>query len=138
MTLKQRLIEQIRAGGSVPFEELMAAALYDPEGGFFTSKSLRSVKSGDFLTSPEVSPLFGETLAKFVDQELSTLPLPPPAGGRGRRNDSRCPRWGRWPGPRGRVGGGKSPEGITQDSLSRWRERVGERVEGPRRTPAPR
>ena len=52
----------------------MAAALYDPEDGFFTSKTLRSVKAGDFLTSPEVSPLFGETLARFVDQELSASP----------------------------------------------------------------
>ena len=51
----------------------MAAALYDPDGGFFTSQSLRSVKAGDFLTSPEVSPLFGETLARFVDEELATL-----------------------------------------------------------------
>jgi len=73
--LKERLIEHIRVDGPMPFEQFMAAALYDPEGGFFTSKSLRSAKSGDFLTSPEVSPLFGETLARFVDQELSTLPL---------------------------------------------------------------
>ncbi|MGZ8785967.1 MAG: class I SAM-dependent methyltransferase, partial [Acidimicrobiia bacterium] len=69
-SLKEKLIVQIRAGGPIPFEEFMAAALYDPEGGFFTSKSLRSVKGGDFLTSPEVSPLFGQTLAGFVDQEL--------------------------------------------------------------------
>ena len=29
----------------------------------------RSQKSGDFLTSPEVSPLFGETIARFVASE---------------------------------------------------------------------
>ena len=85
MTLKERLIEQMRVGGPIPFEDFMAAALYDPEGGFFTSKTLRSVKGGDFLTSPEVSPLFGETLAKFVDHELSTHPFrSPPASGRGK------------------------------------------------------
>src|SRR3990172_333222 len=78
-SLKEKLIVQIRAGGPIPFEEFMTAALYDPEGGFFTSKSLRSVKSGDFLTSPEVSPLFGETLARFVDQELAGL-VPPASG----------------------------------------------------------
>ena len=66
-SLKAKLVQRILADGPIPFEEFMAAALYDPEGGFFTSKSLRSVKSGDFLTSPEVSPLFGETLARFVD-----------------------------------------------------------------------
>ena len=72
-SLKQRLIERIRVEGPMPFEDFMAAALYYPEGGFFTSRTLRSVKSGDFLTSPEVSPLFGQTLAKFVDHELTTL-----------------------------------------------------------------
>ncbi|MDH3469936.1 MAG: SAM-dependent methyltransferase, partial [Acidimicrobiia bacterium] len=67
--LKQRLIEKIFAGSAMPFEEFMEAALYDPEHGFFSSDELRSVKGGDFLTSPEVSPLFGETLARFVEAE---------------------------------------------------------------------
>ena len=90
-SLKERLIEQIRAGGPIPFEQFQAGALYDPEGGFFTSKSLRSVKSGDFLTSPEVSPLFGETLARFVDRELATF-------GAGTPNvSSPGGRRGKWP-----------------------------------------
>ncbi len=48
----------------------MAACLYDPEDGFFTSGPLRSVKGGDFLTSPEVSPWFGRMLARFVSSRL--------------------------------------------------------------------
>ena len=48
------------------FDRFMEIALYDPEQGFFGSGRLRSHRSGDFLTSPEVSPLFGETLARFV------------------------------------------------------------------------
>ncbi len=51
----------------------MAACLYDPEGGFFTSGALRSVKAGDFLTSPEVSPWFGRTLGRFVAAERDRL-----------------------------------------------------------------
>ena len=43
----------------MPFEEFQAAALYDSEHGFFSKGELRSTNSGDFLTSPEVSPLFG-------------------------------------------------------------------------------
>ncbi|HDL50199.1 MAG TPA: hypothetical protein ENH33_09625 [Actinobacteria bacterium] len=88
MSLKDRLIEQIRQEGPIPFEEFQQIALYDPEGGFFASGKLRSVKEGDFLTSPEVSSLFGETLAKFVDGLFASLsgggaepPFPSPSGG---------------------------------------------------------
>lgn len=54
----------------MPFEQFMALALYDPEGGFFGTGPLRSTKAGDFLTSPEVSPWFGRTLAAHVDEQL--------------------------------------------------------------------
>ena len=45
----------------------MAACLYDPDGGFFATGPLRSVKEGDFLTSPEVSPWLGRMLARFAE-----------------------------------------------------------------------
>jgi SAM-dependent MidA family methyltransferase len=67
--LADKLRAQIRADGPVPFEQYMAACLYDEEFGFFTTGPLRSVKSGDFLTSPEVSPWFGRMLARFVAKE---------------------------------------------------------------------
>ena len=55
VTLKDRLVERIRSEGPIGFDAFMEAALYDPECGYFTSGPLRSVKAGDFLTSPEVS-----------------------------------------------------------------------------------
>jgi SAM-dependent MidA family methyltransferase len=72
VSLLERLVDRIRSEGPIPFEEFQSIALYDPEDGFFGSGKLRSAKEGDFLTSPEVSPLFGETLAVFVDQVLET------------------------------------------------------------------
>ena len=75
MSLKQRLLERATKS-AIPFEEFMEACLYDPDGGFFATGPLRSVKSGDFLTSPEVSPMFGEMLAVFVEQERERLGKP--------------------------------------------------------------
>ncbi len=60
----------------MPFEEFMSLALYHPEGGFFASGRLRSEKAGDFLTSPEVSSLFGRTLGTFVAGELERIGEP--------------------------------------------------------------
>ncbi|HSM45782.1 MAG TPA: SAM-dependent methyltransferase, partial [Acidimicrobiia bacterium] len=65
--LKRRIIDEIEATGPMPFERFMEISLYDPQG-FFGGLTLRSQKSGDFLTSPEVSRLFGETLARYVDR----------------------------------------------------------------------
>lgn len=86
--LKQILLTQMRERGPMPFEEFQAAALYDPEHGFFSRGELRSTKAGDFLTSPEVSPLFGETLARFVEKEMERIwagGLPPSTAGSSRR-----------------------------------------------------
>ena len=60
------LSARIAATGPIPFDEFMRASLYDVEHGFFATGPLRSVAGGDFLTSPEVSPWFGRTVARFV------------------------------------------------------------------------
>ncbi len=75
MTLKRRISEKIRRGGPIPFERFMQLALYDGEG-FFGGDVLRSDRSGDFLTSPEVSRLFGETLAFYVESERERIGEP--------------------------------------------------------------
>lgn len=64
MALIDRIRDEIHSIGPMPFERFMALALYDPDEGFFGSGPLRSAKSGDFLTSPEVSPWFGKILAR--------------------------------------------------------------------------
>ncbi|MGI8518945.1 MAG: SAM-dependent methyltransferase [Acidimicrobiia bacterium] len=63
------------AHGPIPFERFMEIALYG-EGGFFCGNAIRSVRDGDFLTSPEVSPLFGTALAEFVRQDHRRLGEP--------------------------------------------------------------
>lgn len=70
------IIDEVRDSGPMPFERFMELALYHPAGGFFGAGSLRSVKAGDFLTSPEVSPLFGEALAGWVGSERERVGEP--------------------------------------------------------------
>lgn len=83
MRLKEILLAQIAGSGPLPFEDFQRAALYHPEHGFFSKGELRSTKAGDFLTSPEVSPLFGETLAAFVEMERQRLSSPGASAGGG-------------------------------------------------------
>ena len=52
--------------GPIPIEEVVELALYHPEGGFYASGG-RAGRSGDFLTSPEVGPLFGAVVARSLD-----------------------------------------------------------------------
>jgi len=68
MSLKEHIRTKVADAGPMPFDEFMALALYHPEG-FFGGGTLRSEKAGDFLTSPEVSPLFGQALAGYVAAE---------------------------------------------------------------------
>jgi SAM-dependent MidA family methyltransferase len=44
----------------------MELALYDPEAGFYATGG-RAGRRGDFLTSPEVGPLFGAVVARALD-----------------------------------------------------------------------
>lgn len=75
MSLKEHLLDLIQDKGPIPFDEFMDLALYHPDG-FFGGLALRSVKTGDFLTSPEVSRLFGATLARYVRQEQDRIGNP--------------------------------------------------------------
>ena len=50
----------------VSFARFMDVALYDPEIGFYITKGSAGQR-GDFLTSPEVGPLFGAVIARQLD-----------------------------------------------------------------------
>ena len=58
----------------VPFDRFMADALYGPTG-FYTSGG-RAGRRGDFITSPEVGPLFGAVVARFLDAEWRRIGEP--------------------------------------------------------------
>ena len=53
------------AGGAIPFEQFMSLALYG-EGGFYQTGG-KAGRRGDFITSPEVGPLFAAVIARYLD-----------------------------------------------------------------------
>jgi SAM-dependent MidA family methyltransferase len=73
--LKQRLHEAIAAaGGWLPFDRWMALALYEPGLGYYArdARQFGALPSSgsDFVTAPELSPLFGAALARQLEQAL--------------------------------------------------------------------
>ncbi len=59
------LVEEIQsAGGWLPFSRYMSLALYAPGLGYYSGGSQKFGAAGDFVTAPEISPLFGQTLAR--------------------------------------------------------------------------
>lgn len=73
--MMQRLRSAIaQAGGWLPFDRYMALALYEPGLGYYANtrpKLGRMPTDGsDFVTAPELSPLFGRALAAQVAQVL--------------------------------------------------------------------
>jgi SAM-dependent MidA family methyltransferase len=77
--LQERLSAAIRAtGGWLPFDRFMAIALYEPGLGYYANGLPKfgqmpggeGGQGSDFVTAPELSPLFGRTLARQVAQAL--------------------------------------------------------------------
>jgi SAM-dependent MidA family methyltransferase len=65
---------QDAAGRPLQFDEYMAVVLYGAHG-FYTGGG-QAGRRGDFLTSPEVGPLFGTVLARWIDAEHERLGRP--------------------------------------------------------------
>ena len=76
--LAARLADRIRQDGPLPFPVFMEAALYDERAGFYAAGGRAGGRSGDFVTSPEVGPLFGAVLARALDTWWAELGRPRP------------------------------------------------------------
>lgn len=74
----ERLVAAIRAeieaaGGAIPFVRFMELALYAPGLGYYTAGARKFGAEGDFVTAPELSPLFGRALARQCAEVLERL-----------------------------------------------------------------
>jgi SAM-dependent MidA family methyltransferase len=68
-------------GGWMPFARYMELALYAPGLGYYSGGSRKFGAEGDFLTAPELTPLYGQALARQVAQILAvSSPLVMEAG----------------------------------------------------------
>ena len=72
-----QLTESIRRdisahGGWISFARYMELALYAPGLGYYTAGAHKFGSAGDFVTAPELSPLFGRTLARQVTEIMAS------------------------------------------------------------------
>ncbi|HEY9150724.1 MAG TPA: SAM-dependent methyltransferase [Gammaproteobacteria bacterium] len=61
-------------GGAIPFLEFMELALYAPGLGYYSNGLRKFGADGDFITAPELTPLFGRSLATHVEAVLRAVP----------------------------------------------------------------
>ena len=60
--------------GWISFADYMNAALYAPGLGYYAGGAQKFGAAGDFVTAPELTPLFGRTLAVQLAQVLAQVP----------------------------------------------------------------
>ncbi len=66
--IAQKIVE---AGGWISFAEFMHMALYTPHLGYYNGGARKFGKGGDFVTAPEISPIFAQSVALQVAQVLA-------------------------------------------------------------------
>ena len=76
--LVDRIRDEIRRTGPMPFARFMELALYDPEGGYYRAEAARPGRAGDFLTAPELHPIFGASIAVALEEVWVRLRRPAP------------------------------------------------------------
>ena len=67
---------EIAAHGPIPFARFMALALGHPDGGYYTGRQVRPTRAGDYLTAPELHPIFGAALARQLAEAWDRLGRP--------------------------------------------------------------
>lgn len=73
-TLQEKIsIAIAENGGSISFEQYMQMALYEPGLGYYSAGSCKFGEQGDFVTAPEISPLFSRCIARQCQQVLSEI-----------------------------------------------------------------
>ena len=91
---------RIEEEGPIPFSDYMELCLNAPGLGYYTAGSGKFGPGGDFVTAPEISPLFGRSVARQFEEVLDLL------GG------ARSSSWGAGPERSPRAASGSSRAGT--------------------------
>ena len=76
LALQSRIRQAISAdAGWISFSRYMDLSLYTPGLGYYAGGAVKLGKDGDFTTAPEISALFGATLARFASDLFGGDPL---------------------------------------------------------------
>lgn len=73
LSLKEIIVEKIRQQGPVSFRDFMEMALYYPGLGYYTSGKEKIGDNGDYYTSPWLTSIFGEMIAKQFEEMWKIL-----------------------------------------------------------------
>ena len=71
--LHERLLQRIGREGPVSFASYMQQVLYEPGLGYYMAGAAKFGADGDFITAPELTPLFGASLAHEIGAVLAHL-----------------------------------------------------------------
>jgi SAM-dependent MidA family methyltransferase len=76
LALVHAIRERIKQHNSISFAQFMQMALYQPGLGYYSSGCHKFGKHGDFITAPELGPLFAQCMAQQFQQVLSQVESP--------------------------------------------------------------
>ena len=76
MNLRDKITQEIRERGPIPFSRFMELCLYHPELGYYARHAEQFGKAGDFYTSSDVHAVFGRLLARQFEEIWRLLGSP--------------------------------------------------------------
>jgi len=75
-SLREKIANEIRRDGPIPFSRYMELCLYEPELGYYSRAREKFGKARDFYTSSDVHAVFGRLLARQFEEMWRALDSP--------------------------------------------------------------
>src|SRR5580700_11854834 len=76
VTLRQKIVQEIREHGPIPFSSYIDLCLYHPDLGYYSRNAEQFGKAGDFYTSSDIHAVFGRLIARQFEEIWRMLGSP--------------------------------------------------------------